>query len=310
MTHRPLGKTGVSVSELGFGAAGLGNEYGPADPAEGVRAVHAAIDQGISFFDVAPYYGRTLAEERLGVALEGKRHKVFLATKCGRYDIAAFDFSPVRIRASIDESLRRLRTDHLDLFQAHDVEFVDRRQIIDEAIPTLREIQRQGKARLIGITGLQLKVMGDIATAAPVDTILSYCRYNLMLADLDDSLGPFTAERGIGLINASPLHMGILSERGPRDWHPAPEAVKQAGARVVQLCLAHGRKPAEVALRFCLDYPRAATTVVGMSTVAEVEENLRALSAPTDPALLEQIRQIVAPVARMSWHTGLPENWD
>ena len=98
------------VSEIGFGASPLGNEFRETDPAEGVRAVHAAIDRGIDFFDVSPYYGRTLARKSAsGVALQGKRQHVILATKCGRYDTARFDFSPARLRASIDESLSRLR---------------------------------------------------------------------------------------------------------------------------------------------------------------------------------------------------------
>src|SRR5580704_11348691 len=115
LQKKVLGATGLIVSEIGFGASPLGNEFRKTDPAEGVRAVHAAIDQGINFFDVSPYYGRTLAEERLGIALEGKREQVILATKCGRYDAARFDFSPARLRASIDESLCRLRTDYVDL---------------------------------------------------------------------------------------------------------------------------------------------------------------------------------------------------
>src|SRR5579862_6768115 len=150
LQRKILGATGLLVSEIGFGASPLGNEFRQTDPAEGVRAVHAAIDQGINFFDVSPYYGRTLAEKRLGVALGGKRYRVILATKCGRYDVASFDFSAARLRASIDESLTRLRTGYIDLWQAHDVEFVDARQIVDEAIPAMRQIQQQGKVRFIG----------------------------------------------------------------------------------------------------------------------------------------------------------------
>ena len=146
MQRKALGATGLMVAEIGFGASPLGNEFRETDPAEGVRAVHAAIDQGVqAFFDVSPYYGRKLAEERLGIALEGKRQQVILATKCGRYDSALFDFSAARLRASIDESLNRLRTDYVDLWQAHDVEFVDAKQIVEEAIPTMREIQKAGK---------------------------------------------------------------------------------------------------------------------------------------------------------------------
>ena len=145
MEYRTLGRTGLRVSKLGFGGSPLGNEFGEADPVEAERAVRCAIDLGVNYFDVAPYYGRTLAETRLGGALAGRRDKVVLASKCGRYDVAKFDFSAARIRASIDESLERLRTDYLDVFLAHDIEFVDANQIIQEAIPTMRALQREGK---------------------------------------------------------------------------------------------------------------------------------------------------------------------
>ena len=222
MKYRTLGRTGASVSVLGFGASPLGDVFGKTDAAERNRSVHHAIGQGINFFDVSPYYGKTLAEERLGEALDGKRQQVFLATKCGRYDDRSFDFSRQRIRQSIDESLARLRTEYVDLLQAHDVEFSDARQIAEETIPALREIQQEGKTRFIGITGYSLRVMTEIAEQAPVDTILSYCRYNLLSSDMDSMLTPFARAQGIGLINASPLHMGILTTNGAPAWHPAP----------------------------------------------------------------------------------------
>ncbi len=310
MDYRKLGKTGLEVSIVGFGASPLGNEFGEIEVAEGERAVHAAIDRGINYFDVAPFYGRTLAEERLGKALEGRRGKVVLATKCGRYDVAGFDFSAKRVAESIDESLRRLRTDHVDLFQIHDIEFGDRRQIIDETIPAARKVQESGKARYIGITGLPLKMLRDVAAQAAVDTILSYCRYNLMVTDLDDVLRPLALEKGIGLINASPLHMRILTEKGPPEWHGAPPEVKEVGAKVVALCRSHGTAVSQVALRFCLDYPQVASTLVGMSKQRHVEQNLAALDFQIDSGLMRKIQTLVEPVKNRLWPTGLPENQD
>jgi len=310
LQKKVLGATGLMVSEIGFGASPLGNEFRETDPAEGVRAVHAAIDQGINFFDVSPYYGRTLAEERLGIALEGKRQHVVLATKCGRYDADRFDFSAARLRASIDESLSRLRTSYVDIWQAHDVEFVDARQIVEEAIPAMREIQKQGKARFIGITGLQLKVLKWIAERAPADTFLSYCRYNLLFNDLDDLLTGFAKERNMGLINASPLHMGVLTERGAPAWHPAPKEVQETGAKIVAACEARGLKVGDVALRFCLDHPYAATTLVGMSTVKHVERNIASIECHPPADLMAEIQAIAAPVMNRWWPTGLRENWD
>lgn len=310
MRYRQLGKTGAGVSILGFGASPLGDVFGPADPAEAEDAVREAIDQGINFFDVSPYYGRTLAEERLGRALAGKREKVFLATKCGRYDTHSFQFDARRLEESIDESLPRLRTDYVDLLQAHDVEFGDIRQIVEETIPALRRIQQAGKARFIGITGYPLRMLAAIAQEAEVDTILSYCRYNLMTTDMDVFLTPLAHERGIGLINASPFHMGILTDKGAPEWHPAPRKVKDAGRRVVAFCRQHGAEPAVVALRFCLDHPYAASTLVGMASARHVRDNLRALETELDPELLKSIQQIVRPVKDAVWASGRPENAD
>jgi L-galactose dehydrogenase len=310
MQYAQLGRTGLRVSKLGFGCSPLGNEFGERDPLEAERAVHYAVDHGINYFDVAPYYGRTLAETRLGAALAGRRERVVLATKCGRYDVASFDFSAARIRLSLEESLRRLRTDYLDVFLAHDIEFVDAQQIIDEAVPTLRALQREGKARAIGITGLQLNAMRRVAEAVPVDVILSYCRYNPLIDDMDALLTPFARSHGIGLINASPLHMGMLTEQGPPAWHPAPVDVKQAARAIVELCRERGASASDVALQFCLRHPYVATTLAGMATVDQARQNIQASEAQADAALLEEIHALAAPAYNRSWRSGRAENQD
>src|SRR5438309_4548073 len=115
MRYKRLGKTGLNVSVIGFGTAPFGNEFGAIDEIEAERSVAFAIDNGINFFDSSPYYGRTLSETRLGKALEGRRNEVVLASKCGRYDVNEFNFSAPRVTTSVDESLKRLRTDHLDI---------------------------------------------------------------------------------------------------------------------------------------------------------------------------------------------------
>ena len=310
MEYRRLGKTDLNVSILGYGASPLGNEFGEIEVAEGQRAVDFAIDNGINYFDVAPYYGRQLAEERLGAALEGKRDKVVLATKCCRYDTDGFDFSAKRVEESIDESLQRLRTDYVDLYQIHDIEFGNRRQIIEETLPAARKVQESGKARYVGITGLPLKMLRDVAAEAPVDTILSYARYNLMVTDLDDILSAFAAENEIGLINASPLHLRLLTEKGPPDWHSAADDVKEAGLKVAELCKSRGVSVSDVAMRFCYDFEHVASTLVGMSKQRHVEQNLRVLGTQSDTGLLAEIEELVAPVKNRIWATGRPENQD
>lgn len=308
MQQKMLGRTGLSLSILGFGAAPLGNEYGNVDTTEGERAVHAAIDIGINFFDTSPYYGRTLSEARLGKALDGRRDRVVLSTKCGRYDFAGFDFSAARITASIDESLQRLRTDHVDLFFAHDIEFGNVDQVIHETIPAMRKLQQAGKARWIGISGLPVRLLARVAISAKVDIVLSYCHYNLMLRDLDHLLVPDLEANQIGLINASPLNMGILTPAGPPPWHPAPQQIKDAGRKLVALCEERSVDPAVLGLSFAMHHPYIASTLVGISNPDQVEANLEALNFEADPALMHAVEEIVEPVKGMSWPSGRPEN--
>jgi L-galactose dehydrogenase len=310
MQYRVLGKTGLEVSVVGFGASPLGDVFGVTDPEEGKRAVHLAIDEGINFFDVSPYYGLSLAEDRLGAALQERRNRVILATNCGRYGAGDFDFSASRVFASMDESLRRLRTDHVDLLQAHDVEFGDSRQIVEETIPAMRRLQEQGKTRYIGITGYPLRALIRIAAAAPVDTILTYCRYNLLIDDMETILMPFALDRGIGVMNASALHMGVLTARGAPDWHPAPQQVHEAARRAAEFCRAQNIDLSELALRFCFDYPGVASTLVGMSKVDHVRRNLNAFEAPADPQLVRKVRAILASASNIVWPSGRAENHD
>ncbi len=313
MRYRRLGKTGIQVSAVGYGASPLGNEFGPADVEEGTRAVHCAIDHGINFFDVSPYYGRTLAEERLGQALQGKRDRVVLATKVGRYGAdleTGFDFSAQRVKRSIDESLGRLRTDSVDLLQAHDIEFGDKQQILHETLPALEEIRQAGKTRFIGVTGYPLRLLREVAETSCVDTILTYCRYNLLDTAMDQVLAPLVDSLRVGLINASPLHMRMLTEKGPPDWHPAPKRVGEYARRAAEACRARGVDIAELAMQFAVARPKVSTTLVGMSKVRHVEQNIRMVSKTPDPALLAEVQAILSPVANVCWKSGRAENDD
>ncbi len=313
MIYRELGKTGLKVSIVGFGASPLGQEFGAIDPAEGTRAVHYAIERGINYFDVAPYYGRTLAETRLGEALVGRRDKVILATKVGRYDLdleTGFDYSARRVTASVDESLKRLRTDTIDVIQVHDVEFGHKEKIINETLPALLKLKESGKVRFVGITGYSLYPLRDIVQAVEISTILSYCRYNLMDTTMDRVLTPLAREKGVGLINASPLHMRVLTEKGAPDWHPAPQAVLDVGQQVALYCRSRGVDIADLAMQFVLAYEGVATTLVGMSKVRHVDANVKAVGVAPDPELLAEVRAMITPVADVIWQEGRPENYD
>jgi len=306
--YRPLGKTGLNVSVLAYGVSPIGGVFGEVAESEGIRALHRAIDLGINYFDVAPMYGETLAETRLGRAMQGRRDKVFLATKCCRHSETAFDFSARRVRASIDESLARLRTDYVDVFQVHDIEFGDTTQVLEEAIPAALEVKRSGKARFVGITGLPVRYLRRIAEQVPVDTILSWAHYDLLDDEMDVYLTPFCRERGIGLINASPLHQRLLTEQGPPPWHRSPKEVLELVPKVAAHCRARGVDIADVAMRFALDHPTVATTIVGMSKVSHVEANVRMLDRAIDPDLMREVLALLAPVKNRMWFEGRPEN--
>lgn len=310
MIYRKLGKTDLKVSIMGFGAGPLGNLYGDIDSETGKRAVHAAIDKGINFFDTAPYYGRTLSETRLGEALKGYRDKAIIATKACRYDVNSFDFSAERLLKSIDESLQRLQTDVIDLYQLHDVEFTHKEQIIEESLPTLERIRDAGKIRYFGITGYPVHLLREIAELHPVDSILSYCHYNLLNTTLDDVLVPYTQEQKVGLISASCLHMGVLTESGAPEWHPAPQVVHDVGAQAAEIARQHGSNITTLALQFALQNPNVDSTLVGMSNVAEVEQNLAILDSQPSEALLAEVQAVIAPYKDINWKSGLPENYE
>src|SRR5688500_1321244 len=150
MERRLLGKTGLRLPVLSFGASSLGQEFRKVTLDEALRSVRVALDGGLNFIDTSPFYGRGMSEVLLGVALRDvPRDSYKLCSKLGRYDLQHFDFSARRVAESVDISLHRLGTDHLDVILCHDIEFVPMQQIVDETLPALRKIQRQGKVKHI-----------------------------------------------------------------------------------------------------------------------------------------------------------------
>jgi L-galactose dehydrogenase len=305
---RRLGKRNLEVSVIGFGASPLGNVFGNLTTAESVRAVESAIENGINFFDVSPYYGLTLAEQRLGEALDGKRTAIVLATKCGRYGADHFDFSAKTVIREFEQSLRRLKTDYVDLLQAHDIEFGDIDQIVHETVPAMRTLQQHGKVRYIGLTGYWPGLLGHVAAATEVDCVLNYCHANLFVDDANVELVPFARRSGVGLLNASPLHMGLLGGKPVPDWHPSPPNVREAALQVRGMCRQYGIDPGTLALHFCLNHADMASTFVGISSAPEVVAAVAALDLKPPEDLMQSIRRIIAPVHNAVWPSGLDEN--
>jgi len=310
MEYRQLGKTGMNVSVLSYGASSLGSVFRRVTEAEGIAAVHAALDLGINFIDVSPFYGLTVAETVLGKALKSiPRDSYYLATKVGRYGykMEDFDFSAERVTASVDESLARLGVDYVDIIQCHDIEFGNLDQIVEETIPALRKLQQQGKVRFVGITGLPLKVFTYVADRVEIDTILSYCRYELNDTALAD-LVPYFQQKNIGIINASPLGMGLLTQRGAPDWHPISAEARQICAKAAEHCAGKGVDIAQLALQFSLANPDFATTLIGTASAANVQKNVQWMEAPMDEQLLAEVLEILAPIHNQTWVSGRPEN--
>ncbi len=308
MRYRTLGRTGLEVSVLGFGGSPLGGVFGEVDTTECVRTVHAALDAGINYFDVAPFYGLTRAETMLGKCLAGvPRERFLLSSKVGRYGEADFDFSAGRVTRSVEESLQRLGVETIDLLICHDIEYVSLNQIVEETLPALRKIQETGKVRFLGISGLPLQIFRTVLDRTDLDFILSYCHYSLNDTSLE-SLLPGLRERGVGVVNASALGMGLLTDRPLPKWHPAPSELRAAAAAALACCRERGVALAHLGLQFALANPEIATTLVGIADRTTLAKNLTALESAPDPELLRNVQEILRPVHNLSWPSGRPEN--
>ncbi len=311
MEYRLLGRTGLNVSRLSLGGSSFGAVFRPTDDAESVRTVHTALDLGINFIDVSPGYGR--AETVLGRALrEIKRERYFLGTKVGQYTGQPADYAAARVTRSVDDSCRLLGVDHLDLVQCHDIEFADLTQIVHETLPALLKLKQAGRIGHIGITGLPLKIFPAVLDRTPpglVETILSFCHYELNDTSLESIL-PTCAARGVGVINASPTGMGLLTERGVPAWHPASPAIVAGCRRAVEYCRSQGEDIVKLAVQFAVGHPAIATTLIGTANPENIRRNIAYAATPPDPVLLAKVREILRPIHNHNFTRGRLENQD
>ncbi len=298
----------MKVSNLSFGASSLGGVFHGVREDEGIRAVHTAVDHGINFIDVSPYYGHLKAEMVLGKALkEIQRDRYFLSTKVGRYGkdgVNTWDYSAKRATASVYESMERLNVDYIDLINVHDVEFADLQQVVSETLPALVELRRKGVVGHVGITDLQpenLKWVIEHSEEGTVESVLCFCHYclndDLLLEYLD-----FLEERGIGVINASPLSMGLLSQRGAPDWHPATPALREACRKAAEYCAQQGYPIEKLAMQYSTGLnPRIATTLFSSANPANVLKNIEFVSEPADESLVAEVRRIIGDQMYVRW---------
>ena len=309
MKTRSLGKTGLQVPILSFGASSLGQEFRSVTLDEALGSVKAALDCGLNLIDTSPFYGRGMSEVLLGVALKSiPRDDYLLCTKLGRYDLSHFDFSAKRVAESVDVSLHRLGIDHLDIILCHDIEFVPMQQIVDETLPALRKAREQGKTRFIGFSGYPQKIFRFICDQAEVDCVLNYNQYTLQNTRFADETMAYLEAKGIGVMNAGPFSARLLTDAPLPHWLKEPEEVKEAARRAADLCRARGSSIAKVALQFSIANPGIATTVAGSANPANVREWARWAAEPLDEELVRDVQAIFAPVKNIGHVEGLPEN--
>ena len=307
MQYKELGKTGMRISQLSLGASSLGGVFHSLKEECGIEAVCTAVEKGINFIDVSPYYGHYKAETVLGKALKRiDRSKYYLSTKVGRYGkdgVNLWDYSGRRAQESVSESMERLNVDYIDLINVHDIEFADLQQVCEETLPALVELRDKGMVGHVGITNLNLrhfKFVIDHVPAGTVESVLSFCHYTLN----DDSLGdylPYFEERGIGVINASPYSMGLLTRRGVPDWHPAPAALVRLARKATEFCNERGVSIEKLAVQYALSNPHVASTLFSTTNPDNVLKTIEYASEAPDMEMIEEVRRIFLPGYRDTW---------
>ena len=308
MVYNELGKTGLRVSNLGFGASSLGGVFRHINEDDAIEAVFAALDGGINYIDVSPYYGHYKAETVLGKALRQlRRDRYVLSTKVGRYGqdgVNTWDYSASRVTQSVYESMERLHVDRIDLILVHDIEFADLQQVVDETLPALVRLRDEHVVDHVGITDLQpenLKWVIDHSDEKTVEVVLNFCHYCLNDHLLLDYLDVFE-QRGIGVINASPFSMGLLSERGTPDWHPAPDSLKSACARAAAYCEERQYPIDKLAIQYSTSQnPRIATTLFSSANPENVRRNIAYVNEPVDEQLVREVQQIIGNQMGVRW---------
>ncbi len=292
-----LGSSGLTISEIGLGCMSLAKAGDAAD-----AIVHRALDLGVNFFDTADLYERGANEERLARALGRRRGEVIVATKVGNRWRAGgdgwdWDPSPAHIRRAVEASLRRLRTDYIDLYQLHGGTIEDP---IDDVIATFDALREAGTIRAWGISSIRPNVIREYAARSSIASVMM--QYSVLDRRPEEQALPLLRDRGISVIARGPVAKGLLADaplrggygsRGEYGSPPRGEYGKPARAELghdrervalIQQVLgevsaAAGRTPAQSALRFALAAPAVAAVIPGASSLAQLQNNVAAAAS-------------------------------
>jgi aryl-alcohol dehydrogenase-like predicted oxidoreductase len=310
MEYNELGKTGLRVSRLSFGASSLGGVFRSVNEADAIRSVHVALDSGINYFDVAPAYGATLSETVLGKALHGiPRDRYYISTKVGKYTKPGtygedtFDYSRSRIRASLDESSHRLGVDYFDLIHIHDIEYKNRQHTewaLTEGYQSLLELKREGRIGGVSFGIYPLDLWHRIFSSLDVDAGLVHNHYCLNDTSILQLL-PVAKSKEIGIINASPFASGLLTDRGAPAWHPATAEDRMIFQSAADFCRRQGTSIAQLALQFASQNAEIPTTLFSSADPESVCKNIAWHEQPYDGSLLAEVQKLLHPICNKQW---------
>lgn len=309
MEKRELGQTGMQVSVISLGCWAMGGQlWGPADDAASVAAIARALDRGINLIDTAPVYGFGHSEEVVGQGIRGRRDQVYISTKCGlKWDDqgnVTYDASRPRILQEIDDSLRRLQVDYIDLYQIH---WPDPAPPIEEYATIMAELQQQGKIKAIGVSNFTVEQMAEMMKYCRIDSLQP--PYNMFLRQIEEFILPFCHQHNIGVISYGPMYQGMLTGkffldgRTPTDPLRAqhsefrPERFdvnRDALLKLKDVADDLGVDLAQLAINWVICQPGITSAICGARNPQQVEDNVAAASwrlSAQDLARIDEILQ-------------------
>ena len=316
MNYNSLGNTGISVSELGFGASGIGEMFDKTTEKEAIKTIYRAFDRGINYFDTSPAYGRqssaygpTTSEIVLGRALkEIKRSEFVLSTKAGKITSLPpeLNFSYNAITDSITSSLKRLYTDHLDVAFLHDIEYDKGKHLdmaLNEGLKALEDLKKIGKIRFFGISCYSVEVLKKVIADYDLDVVLVHNHYTLINNQLLELL-PKIKDKGMGLVSASPFASGLLTKQGPPDWYPISKEDLCIVAKTLDFCKDDNVHIEKLAIQYALSNIEIPTTLFSCNQEKHLNQNVDWSEEKTDDAMIVKLCNLLEPLRNKDFDFG------